>query len=225
MRYGYRVLAEAVYQRDFKMAEILLETRAGVILATFDGTLLLNDAIGTGDLDIVGLLLDYGAKVDRDPDDDCAMPLGEAVAQGSPLMVKKLLDHGADALLSVAARGRTLLELADASGVPAIRGLIQGATEPSNFVTDFILQVEAQGTVDLATLRFSTMGGDPDSVPPLEWDNRLSPHLLRPRVLAALRSSSFKSKLMGSKLRLLRRGGVALNTSGATLLDQFFPLG
>ncbi|KAF3917680.1 Ankyrin-3 [Arthrobotrys entomopaga] len=127
-------LYHAISQGDFSMTKLLLENGADVNGRVSNGDPLIKLAIQSpSDLELVGLLLLWGAKIDPMPDE--WGPIHWAVSAGSPGLVRFLVEHGAD----LSARGKgglTTLRLAIASKASArlevIRYLLEEAKYPVN---------------------------------------------------------------------------------------------
>ena len=88
-------LSLAVYRGHAHMVRLLLEARANVDAADFEGHLPLHLAAISGNLEVVRLLLDSGAKMEAGSE-DVRSPLHLAAMNGTLQIARFLLDSGAN---------------------------------------------------------------------------------------------------------------------------------
>lgn len=104
----YRAIDGRFYRPEdkLKIVKLLLNRGFDVNFAVGSDTVLCR-AVKWRNWDVVKLLLDYGAEVDKRIDDDRRCPLHIAVSTGDTLITQLLLDYGAD--INVECEGDTAL--------------------------------------------------------------------------------------------------------------------
>lgn len=130
-RQGLTALHSAILRVNYTAVRLLIDAGAQVPNEEchFAGRTLLSDAVVAGDLEMVELLLDGGARTDAADTYDM-QPLHHAASKGDLDAIQLLIDRGAD-LEAISMIGTPLHEAADPGHADAVKLLLRNGADPS----------------------------------------------------------------------------------------------